>query len=171
MGTYWLTNHLGVAADYRIGAGTTPLFPNPYYNRVLVYQNIISGGVQWRGPKNRYFAIDYHALGGETHGVFDHAMQNYPRRQSGHGNRPGSVSQRQQPVCRSGRQHRLQLQGQHSHPLSTRPDHRGISAPKHASSWRFRVAWFTGSERGKGGGSRAQGPETKAAPGKGAAFL
>ncbi len=78
MGTYWLGNHLGVAADYRWEGGTTPLLANPYYNRVLVTQNIFSGGVQWRGPKNRYAAVDYHALFGATKGVFDHAIQNYP---------------------------------------------------------------------------------------------
>jgi hypothetical protein len=78
MATYWLGEHLGVAGDYRWEAGTTPLFPNAYYNRVLVTQNIFSGGVQWRGPKNRYAAIDYHALAGATHGTFDHAILNYP---------------------------------------------------------------------------------------------
>jgi len=78
MGTYWLGEHLGVAGDYRWEAGTTPLIPNPYYNRVLVTQNIFSGGVQWRGPKNRYAAIDYHVLGGATHGTFDSAIRNYP---------------------------------------------------------------------------------------------
>jgi hypothetical protein len=78
MFTYWLTPHLGVAADYRWEAGTTPIFPNPYYNRVLILQNIYSGGVQWRGPKNRYAAIDYHALFGASRGTFDHAIQGYP---------------------------------------------------------------------------------------------
>jgi hypothetical protein len=78
MFTYWLGRHLGVAGDYRIELGTTPLLPTPYYNRVLVTQNIASGGVQWRGPKNRYAAVDYHALAGATKGVFDHAILNYP---------------------------------------------------------------------------------------------
>lgn len=77
MGTYWLTNKLGVAGDYRIDAGTTPVL-SPYYNRVLVSQNIVMGGVQYRGPKGRYAAIDFHALGGITHGVFDSAIQGYP---------------------------------------------------------------------------------------------
>ena len=81
MGTYWLGNatvkKLGVIADYRIGAGTTPVL-SPYYNRVLVYQNIISGGVEYRGPKNRYAAVDYHALVGGSYGVFDNAVKNYP---------------------------------------------------------------------------------------------
>jgi hypothetical protein len=78
MFTYWVGKHLGIAGDYRIEAGTTPLLPNPYYNRVLIMQNIGSGGVQWRGPKNRYAAVDYHALFGASRGVFDHALQNYP---------------------------------------------------------------------------------------------
>ena len=77
MGTYWLTDRLGVAGDYRFGAGTTPVI-SPYYNRVLVYQSIFSGGVQFRGPKNRYAAIDLHALAGATHGTFDHAVNAYP---------------------------------------------------------------------------------------------
>jgi hypothetical protein len=79
MGTYWLGPKLGVAADYRLEAGTTPLTPNPYnLNRVLVYQNVLSGGVQYRGPKNRYVAVDYHALFGATHGTFDSAITGYP---------------------------------------------------------------------------------------------
>ena len=78
MATYWLGDHLGIAGDYRWEGGTTPLGPTPYYNRVLVTQNIFSGGVQWRGPKNRYASIDYHALGGVSRGVFDHSMQSYP---------------------------------------------------------------------------------------------
>ena len=82
MGTYWLGPHLGVAADYRFEAGTTPLLPVSTefgLNRVLVYQNIISGGVEYRGPKNRYAAVDYHALFGASHGTFDHAIVNYPQ--------------------------------------------------------------------------------------------
>jgi hypothetical protein len=77
MGTYWVTRKLGVAADYRFGAGTTPVI-SPYYNRVLVMQNIFSGGVQYRGPKNRYAAIDFHALGGGTDGDFNYAVNHYP---------------------------------------------------------------------------------------------
>ena len=37
-----------------------------------------TGGVQYRGPKNRYAAVDYHALAGITYGVFDNAVKNYP---------------------------------------------------------------------------------------------
>jgi len=86
MGTYWLggpssssriARNLGVAADYRFGAGTTPVL-SPYYNRVLIMQHVFSGGVQYRGPRNRYAGIDFHALGGGTYGIFDNAVKNYP---------------------------------------------------------------------------------------------
>jgi hypothetical protein len=77
MGTYWLTSKLGVAADYRFGAGTTPV-TSPYYNRVVIIQNIFSGGVQYRGPKNRYAAVDFHALAGGTDGDFNYAVTHYP---------------------------------------------------------------------------------------------
>jgi hypothetical protein len=85
-GTYWLgpdlfgghVSRLGVAADYRFEAGTTPTETSPYYNRVLVMQNIGTGGLQLRGPKNRYAAIDFHALAGTTYGIFDNAVNNYP---------------------------------------------------------------------------------------------
>ncbi len=81
MGTYWLgrarVKKLGVVADYRFGAGTTPV-TSPYYNRVVIMQNIFSGGVQYRGPKNRYAAIDFHALAGGTDGDFNYAVNHYP---------------------------------------------------------------------------------------------
>jgi hypothetical protein len=85
-GTYWLgpdflgghVSRLGVTADYRFGAGTTPLYPNPYYNRVLVMQSIPSGGITLRGPKNRYAALDLHGLVGGAYGHFDYAMNHYP---------------------------------------------------------------------------------------------
>ena len=86
MGTYWLggpssssriIRNLGVAADYRFDAGTTPVI-SPYYNRVLIMQHVFSGGVQYRGPRNRYAAVDFHALAGGTYGIFDNAVKNYP---------------------------------------------------------------------------------------------
>jgi hypothetical protein len=80
--TYWLGSHLGVAADYRFEAGTTPILPTGAaygLNRVLVYQSIFAGGVQYRGPRNRYVAINYHAFAGATHGTFDHAITHYPQ--------------------------------------------------------------------------------------------
>jgi hypothetical protein len=77
MGTYWLTNKLGIAADGRFGAGTTPVI-SPFYNRVVAMQTIGSGGIQYRGPKNRYAAIDFHALAGGTYGDFSYAVNHYP---------------------------------------------------------------------------------------------
>jgi hypothetical protein len=86
--TYFLghapVGRLGVMADYRFEAGTTPTAPNPgndqsiHLNRVLVMQNILSGGVVYRGFKNRYFAVDYHAQAGESYGVFNYATTHYP---------------------------------------------------------------------------------------------
>ncbi len=73
----WLGRHVGATADYRLEAGTTPVL-SPYYNRVLVYQNIVTGGATIRGPKNRYAAVDFHALAGASHGTFDNAVVNYP---------------------------------------------------------------------------------------------
>jgi hypothetical protein len=89
MGTYWLGSRAvktwGVAADYRIGAGTSPVqqnvAQNPIYHfeRVLVMQHIFTGGVVYRTPfRNRYIGIDAHALGGAAYGIFDHAIRNYP---------------------------------------------------------------------------------------------
>ena len=77
MATYWLNDRLGVAADYRFEGGTTPVFANPIYNRVAVFQNIGMAGVQYRGPKGRYAAIDYHALFGVGAGKFDSATSSY----------------------------------------------------------------------------------------------
>jgi hypothetical protein len=106
MFTYWLghgpVGRLGVSADYRFEAGTTPTIANPgnnpavHLNRVLVMQNIFSGGVAYRAFKNRYFAIDYHALAGATDGIFDHATQNYP------GGSPVSACPAQQTTGQTG---------------------------------------------------------------------
>jgi len=72
--TYWLTGHLGVTGDYRFDAGTTPVFPSPGSTnpeRELVTLNIGMAGVQYRGPKNHYAAINYHAYAGAASGVFN----------------------------------------------------------------------------------------------------
>ena len=85
MGTYWLGRKLGVAGDYRLEAGTTPVFPTQFFSpgtRLLVIQNVISGGVNYRGPKNRYAAIDFHALFGASRGTFDHSLTTYANRPS-----------------------------------------------------------------------------------------
>lgn len=82
LATYWLQGqdrflkNLGVALDYRGEAGTTPIDPEansyPYYIvRPLVYMNMLMAGAQYRGPKNHYAAIDYHAFFGASDGVFN----------------------------------------------------------------------------------------------------
>jgi hypothetical protein len=87
LGTYWLTSHLGLAADYRIEAGTTPVLANAAVtppnvngtginNRPLVYMNIGMLGVQYRGPKNQYLAVNYHAYGGVASGIFSYSLKN-----------------------------------------------------------------------------------------------
>ena len=73
MGTYWATPRLGVAADWRGEWGTTPVKPNTVFNgRALAGLNSFMGGVQYRGPKNQYAALDYHALVGAAYGKFDY---------------------------------------------------------------------------------------------------
>ena len=86
MATYWLgsdaVKHWGVAVDYRFGAGTsqTGLIGADYgLNRILVMQHVFSGGGVYRTPwRNRYAAIDLHALAGGAYGIFDHALTHYP---------------------------------------------------------------------------------------------
>ncbi len=70
LGTYWLTNKVGVGAEFRGEAGTTPVFPNPYTVRPLVVLYTGMLGAQYRGPKNQRAAIDFHAYGGVSHGDF-----------------------------------------------------------------------------------------------------
>jgi hypothetical protein len=71
-GTYWLTKKIGLTADYRGEAGTTPVNPNIYrVDRPVVYMNMALFGAQYRGPKNQYAAINYHAFVGPSLGVFD----------------------------------------------------------------------------------------------------
>jgi hypothetical protein len=85
-GTYWATPRLGIALDYRGGAGTTQVFPNAGIygiTRPFIYMNSGLGGIEWRGPKNQHAAIQYHALGGIAYGVFDAGTQ-------GSGPTPGS---------------------------------------------------------------------------------
>ena len=80
---YWLgskpVGRWGVMGDYRLEAGTTPVLPNAFdLNRVLVYQNIISGGIEYRGPRNRYVSLQPRALVGATHGTFNTAVVGHP---------------------------------------------------------------------------------------------
>jgi len=78
MGTYWLKPRLGVTGDYRFEAGDTDILPTaPLANtRPAIFHNILSGGVSYRGPKNRYAAIELHALVGADHGQYDHSIKN-----------------------------------------------------------------------------------------------
>ena len=73
--TYWTpVSRLGVTGDYRFEGGTTPVFPSPGSSnpaRQLVFLNMGMGGVTYRGPKNHYAAIDYHALVGVANGMFN----------------------------------------------------------------------------------------------------
>ena len=73
--TYWTPiSRLGVTGDYRFEGGTTPVFPSPGSSnpsRQLVYMNMGMAGVTYRGPKNHYAAIDYHALIGASDGIFN----------------------------------------------------------------------------------------------------
>jgi hypothetical protein len=74
LGTYWLKNKWGLGAEYRGEAGTTQV--SPYagiygIHRPLVYMNMGLVGMQYRGPKNQHAAINYHAYGGLSYGVFD----------------------------------------------------------------------------------------------------
>ena len=76
--TYWLNKKVGLTADYRWDGGTTPVLANNYVNRPFVYLNMGMFGVQYRGPKNRYVAINYHAFGGVAYGVFNSSTQHVP---------------------------------------------------------------------------------------------
>ena len=70
LGTYWLTNKLGLGANFRGEAGTTPVFANPYTTRPLVVLYTGMLGVQYRGPKNQRAALNYHLYAGASHGDF-----------------------------------------------------------------------------------------------------
>jgi hypothetical protein len=85
LATYWLPvnipflRNLGVGADYRIDAGTTPVFANNFVNnRPLVYLNTGMLGGQYRGPKNQFVALNYHAYAGVSHGTFTYSTKDVP---------------------------------------------------------------------------------------------
>jgi hypothetical protein len=74
LGTYWLTHKIGLGLDFRGDDGTTPTLPIPaayYKGRPLVELYTGMAGVQYRGPKNQHAAMNYHAYGGLSHGIFD----------------------------------------------------------------------------------------------------
>jgi hypothetical protein len=78
MGTYWLTPKVGVTGDYRFEAGDTDLLQQaPLANtRAAIFHNIVSGGASYRLAKNRYAAVELHALVGADHGKYDHSIKN-----------------------------------------------------------------------------------------------
>ena len=87
MGTYWLgelgshiaPGRLGVAADVRGEYGTTQTAVNDKnLNRTLVFQNMVMGGIQMRGPKNQFFATDLHVLAGVSWANFSHGTEPTP---------------------------------------------------------------------------------------------
>ena len=77
LGTYWLTPKLGLGAEWRGEWGTTPVKPNIVFNgRALASLNGGLAGVQYRGPKNQYAALNYHAYFGASYGKFDYTVSN-----------------------------------------------------------------------------------------------
>jgi hypothetical protein len=101
LGTYWLTKSLGLGLDYRIDAGTTPVFANPNVNnRPLVYLNTIMAGAQYRGPRNQFVAVNYHAYGGVSHGTFNYSLKDLPN--SGDQQQTGLYTNRTKPMFALG---------------------------------------------------------------------
>jgi hypothetical protein len=79
LGTYWLTSRIGLGADYRFDAGTTPVFANAFVNnRPLVYMHIGMLGAQYRWYKNQYIAVNLHGFGGVGAGTFTYSTKNVP---------------------------------------------------------------------------------------------
>jgi hypothetical protein len=80
-GTWWVTPKWGVAAEYRGEAGTTQVYPNARtygVHRPVVYMDMGLGGVQYRWLKNQHAALNVHAYGGISYGVFDAGTQGAP---------------------------------------------------------------------------------------------
>jgi len=71
--TYWVTPKIGLGVEGRSLWGTTPVTPNLGFNRrALVSLTGGLAGLQYRGPKNQYAALNYHAYFGAMQGVFNH---------------------------------------------------------------------------------------------------
>ena len=84
--TYWATKKWGAVGDLRGDAGTSPVLANPQFNgRALVVLYTGMGGVQYRFRQNQRAAIDFHALGGASHGKFDYTA---PQNETGLFNNP-----------------------------------------------------------------------------------
>lgn len=90
MGTYWLGSRpvktWGIVGDYRFGAGTSQTLPQAKLaglDRTLVMEHIFTGGVEYRTPfRNRYVAVDAHAMAGGAVGIFDHGINGNPNQAS-----------------------------------------------------------------------------------------
>jgi hypothetical protein len=85
LGTYWLpgdhwfTKNIGLGADYRIDAGTTPVFANAFVNnRPLVYMHIGMLGAQYRWRRNQFVAVNFHGFGGVGAGTFTYSTKDVP---------------------------------------------------------------------------------------------
>jgi hypothetical protein len=79
LGTYWIKPKLGLGAQWRGEWGTTPIFPNAFFHgRPGVSMQMVLFGAQYRGPKNRYAAINYHAYAGPAFGNFTRSTGNVP---------------------------------------------------------------------------------------------
>jgi hypothetical protein len=97
LGTYWLTPKWGLGAEWRGEWGTTPVKPNIVFNgRALASLNGGLLGAQYRGPKNQYAALNFHAYAGAMYGKFDYTanptvMGMYTNRTKGMAALGGSV--------------------------------------------------------------------------------
>jgi hypothetical protein len=79
LGTYWLTPRIGLGADYRFDAGTTPVFANAFVNnRPLVYMHIGMLGAQYRWYQNQFIAVNLHGYGGVGAGTFTYSTKDVP---------------------------------------------------------------------------------------------
>jgi hypothetical protein len=111
--TYWLSSqnrflrNLGPGVEYRGEAGTTPVFAQaeglPYnLSRPLVYMNMGLAGAQYRGPRNQYAALNYHAYFGVSHGTFDATLDKGQPPQPEWSQVTGLYSNRTKPIMALG---------------------------------------------------------------------
>jgi hypothetical protein len=111
--TYWLSSNnrflrnLGPGVEYRGEAGTTPVFGQaeglPYnVSRPLVYMNMGLAGAQYRGPRNQYAALNYHAYFGASHGTFDATLAQGQPPQPEWSQVTGLYSNRTKPIMALG---------------------------------------------------------------------
>jgi len=79
LATYWLTPKWGLGGEWRGEWGTTPVTPNIVFNgRAAASLNGGMLGAQYRGPKNQYAALNYHAYAGAMYGKFDYTTDPTP---------------------------------------------------------------------------------------------